>query len=417
MLINNNLVDILRERTFGRTLKVYIDGAAEPISQSHIVADSFEWTSSVMDEETFALGGCYPAQVVLQLVGVPLTDPAGSNLYTGKPITVSISQEYSDPILYPGANVYPAHNLYPLYAVHSFETQIFKGTIVSAKRTKNRAVIELVAYDELYRLSKMKCKGWLQGYIAHERQLNRSVSNMNLINALMETIYSDTTAYHFSTVQNIRNADAEIDATANDVANRADDNLTVAQLLQSFCELVGAYGYVDTSGTLTSRNLYTLDNNGSTQPLTPVTDIVSYTNLTLEDYQTSDIQRVEFLYQGSEKRAYGTPSGNAKNTYSSDNVITRLCSDITDMLHNLITPKNLIFYRLYQYRPFSVECFGEWWIEPGEAVRYTCDGINYTGLVLSKTVKGVNNMRVTLEAKGTQFFNYNDDEVNYPDTL
>ena len=67
---------------------------------------------------------------------------------------------------------------------------------------------------------------------------------------------------------------------------------------------------------------------------------------------------------------------------------------------------NYIFYDLYSYRPFSADVFARWWLEPGDKVKIKTgydDTETVESFVFERTIKGINGMRVTLKAQGTEF--------------
>jgi hypothetical protein len=93
---------------------------------------------------------------------------------------------------------------------------------------------------------------------------------------------------------------------------------------------------------------------------------------------------------------------------SDDNIITKCCTDISELVKNFnnTNGNNYIFADLYSYRPFSVKLFGEWWVEAGDKVKIktTFEDIpEMESFVFSRKLKGINGMKVSLEAKGNEF--------------
>lgn len=133
---------------------------ASEIGSKNIIADSFELKQSICDDGEFTLGGCIAGQLTIQIIGI-------EQALNNKRINVFIRQTYSKGDLLPADSLYPADTLFPGAQTETIEKPIFSGTINSSLRQKNRAVKEIIAYDDIYIMSQIKCKNWFLGYVQH----------------------------------------------------------------------------------------------------------------------------------------------------------------------------------------------------------------------------------------------------------
>lgn len=147
-------------------------------------------------------------------------------------------------------------------------------------------------------------------------------------------------------------------------------------------------------------------------------EINAYSELTFEEYETRPINRIRFKYAKNNTMDYGF-SDEKQSWYISDNLITSCCNEISNFVKAFyINEKNYIFYDLYSYRPFSASVFARWWLEPGDKIRIQTgykDTETVESFVFERTIKGINGMRVSLKANGTEFIGK--DEIEEDDTV
>ena len=76
---------------------------------------------------------------------------------------------------------------------------------------------------------------------------------------------------------------------------------------------------------------------------------------------------------------------------------------------------NYIFGNLLTFQPFKADVFARWWLEPGDRVQIKTgynDIETIDSFVLSRKIKGINGMSVTIEAKAKEYLgNMEIDEV------
>lgn len=403
--LDEQIKPLLLENSIHREIIIRFPNAAEgeisEIGSSNIIAESFELKHSICDEKEFVLGGCIAGQLTIQVVGI-------EQALNNKRINVFIRQAYSTGDLLPSNALYPSGDLYPGYQKATIEKQIFSGTIDSSLRQKNRSVKEIVAYDDMYLMSQTKCAAWFEGYVQY------SVIGKN--RTLRHLIF--TTLDHFESLTNSDISYGEIPLSFNDlkilnmnldtVKSVVRDNMVVTDLLKAYCELNACLAIMSPTGKLKLTKLYKQVNTASATEKKPVDEIITaYADLTFEEYTTRPINRIRFKYNKDKNFDYGH-SATRQSWYVSDNLITSCCSDVSEFItaFNDNNGKNYIFNDLYSYRPFSADAFARWWLEPGDKVAVKT-GYNDTetieSFVFERTIKGINGMRVTLKAQGTEF--------------
>lgn len=405
LAIDEQTKSLLLENSIHREIIIRFPNATEgeisEIGSSNIIAESFELKHSICDEKEFVLGGCIAGQLTIQVVGI-------EQALNNKRINVFIRQAYSTGDLLPSNALYPSGDLYPGHQKATIEKQIFSGTIDSSLRQKNRSVKEIVAYDDMYLMSQTKCAAWFEGYVQY------SVIGKN--RTLRHLIF--TTLDHFESLTNSDISYGEIPLSFNDlkilnmnldtVKSVVRDNMVVTDLLKAYCELNACLAIMSPTGKLKLTKLYKQVNTASATEKKPVDEIITaYADLTFEEYTTRPINRIRFKYNKDKNFDYGH-SATRQSWYVSDNLITSCCSDVSEFItaFNDNNGKNYIFNDLYSYRPFSADAFARWWLEPGDKVAVKT-GYNDTetieSFVFERTIKGINGMRVTLKAQGTEF--------------
>lgn len=409
LAIDEQTKSLLLENSIHREIIIRFPNATEgeisEIGSSNIIAESFELKHSICDEKEFVLGGCIAGQLTIQVVGI-------EQALNNKRINVFIRQAYSTGDLLPSNALYPSGDLYPGHQKATIEKQIFSGTIDSSLRQKNRSVKEIVAYDDMYLMSQTKCAAWFEGYV----QYTVTKTDTTLRNLIISTLDHFEAATGTDVMKLANESDVFITNGFNDrkvlkmdldtVKSVVKDNMVVTDLLKAFCELNSYFAIINPNGKLVFTKLF--KSSISATEKKPVDEIITaYADLTFEEYTTRPINRIRFKYNKDKNFDYGH-SATRQSWYVSDNLITSCCSDVSEFItaFNDNNGKNYIFNDLYSYRPFSADAFARWWLEPGDKVAVKT-GYNDTetieSFVFERTIKGINGMRVTLKAQGTEF--------------
>lgn len=400
--IPNEIKPLLLENSIHREIIIRFPNAAEgeisEIGSSNIIAESFELKHSICDEKEFVLGGCIAGQLTIQVVGI-------EQALNNKRINVFIRQTYSTGDLLPSDTLYPSDDLFPGPQKATIETQIFSGTIDSSLRQKNRSVKEIIAYDDMYLMSQTKCATWFLGYVEHTEE-NKSLRTL---------IHTALECFEVVTDSNIGvdylpinfNSDKILNMNYETVKSVAKDNMVVTDLFKAYCELNACFAIINPLGKIKLVQLYKQENSAKTVKKPVDEEINAYADLSFEEYTTRPINRIRFKYNKDLNFDYGH-SATRQSWYVSDNIITSCCSDVGDLVTAFNNNKgnNYIFNDLYSYRPFSADVFARWWLEPGDKVKIKTgydDTETVESFVFERTIKGINGMRVTLKAQGTEF--------------
>lgn len=400
--IPNEIKPLLLENSIHREIIIRFPNAAEgeisEIGSSNIIAESFELKHSICDDKEFVIGGCIAGQLTIQVVGI-------EQALNNKRINVFIRQTYSTGELYPSDTLYPSDDLFPGPQKATIETQIFSGTIDSSLRQKNRSVKEIIAYDDMYLMSQTKCATWFLGYVEHTKE-NKSLRT--LIHTALEHFEVATDSDIGVGYLPINfNSDKILNMNYETVKSVVKDNTVVTDLLKAYCELNASFAIINPLGKIKMVQLYKQENSAKTAKKPVDEEINAYADLSFEEYTTRPINRIRFKYNKDLNFDYGH-SATRQSWYVSDNIITSCCSDVGELITAFNDNKgnNYIFNDLYSYRPFSADVFARWWLEPGDKVKIKTgydDTETVESFVFERTIKGINGMRVTLKAQGTEF--------------
>lgn len=374
-------------------------GAISEIGSKNIIADSFELKQSICDDGEFTLGGCIAGQMTIQIIGI-------EQALNNKRINVFIRQTYSKGDLLPADSLYPDDTLLPGAQTATIEKPIFSGTINSSLRQKNRAVKEIVAYDDIYLMSQVKCKTWFLGYVQH----TVTKRDTTLRQLVFDTLDQVDLAINRNIPRNILwqfNDGKILNITSALAESVASDNMVVTDILKAYCELNACYAVINPIGQLVTKQLYNQISSSKTDTKLVNEYIRGYSDLEFEEYVTQPINRIRFPENKSGHFDYGF-STDKQSWYVSDNLITKCCTSAQKFVvaFNDNKGNNYIFNQLYSYRPFSAEVLGRWWIEPGDKIQIKT-GYNDTefieSFVFERTIKGINGMKINLKSKGTEF--------------
>lgn len=385
--ISDSIKQKILSDSIGREIILKFPDLNLEIDSNNIVAESFELKQSICDEKEFTLGGCVAGQMSIQIFGID-TELANAT------VNVYLRQGYAD-VLYPADTLLLSNDLKPSRADNWVEYQLFSGVVDSVTRQKNRAIKELVAYDAMYKASNKIPYGYASDLAIHSPtvMLRDFIYSIGInIDPNFEAKRTD----NFNISNTISFTDLELVKKCNV------EKVSVVDWFKAFCELNSTFGYVNRQGELAQLKLY------DTSAVAKET-ITSYSSLTFEDYVVQPINLIKFAYNKDSYFEYGN-SGQAKQSwYISDNIITKCCTNIGAMISRFMSTAggtNYIFGSMYSYRPFEATLFAQWWLEPGDKVTIPTgyeDVKSVESFVLSRTIKGVNGMTVTIESKGKEY--------------
>lgn len=376
------------------------------ITGSNIVSESFELTQSICDDKEFHLGGGVAGKMEVQTIGVDTE-------LSGKRVNVFLRATYSNSRLVPSQTLVPSQSLIIGEQRQSVEIQLFSGKIYSAKRQKNRSIKKLVAYDLMYELSKLTIPlDVLTSYVT--RRSASSPHGIILISDFitdMANLYFDdyiitidlTNSFDLDENRALLNRAVPLPLNNDCITGAAKKGVNVLKLLQAYAELNASCVFYKANGDLRFCSLVECQSYNSNAVKKAVVEVIpSYKNLSFDEFTVEPIQYMRFKY--ADKSIVYAGSSKSQSCYLSDNILTRFCANTGSLFDN-IKRRNFFLGSNYCYQPYKAEVFSRWWLEPGDRVQiktgYT-DVETIDTFVFSRTIKGVNGMKVTIEAKGVE---------------
>lgn len=360
---------------------------------SQIVSESLEIDQSICDSDEIVIGGCIPSQLRLSVMNI-------TQDLTGKRIVVKIRGRYRSEPLYP--------------STQTDQYVLFAGDIISYKRSENKRFRRIVAFDRLYYASNVRCKQATYDYINTywdsgsqvepvDMKINNLLSHLRRKGkvTLPSNISTDFINYETTFAMNPVHFDKVVDK-----------NFTPLQGLRWVCELNGVFWIEDMPTDLsadkaTPRNILLYNNQ------TVRYNINTYSKLDYEDYSVKGIRIAEFFAsEGTRSLTIEKTPSQGYSVYSSDNGLTKSVngvqqgafSSIYDVVNKLKQTDRILGY-VYEYRPFKASIFNRWWVQVGDRVKLPVNDdslVNVQSIVFSRKIKGINSMKVTIEAKGLE---------------
>ena len=245
----------------------------------------------------------------------------------------------------------------------------------SDKPTADRMYRDGIAYDALYDVINANMADW------YNALLPDSDSTVNLKQ------FRDK----FFTYFGIEQADISLPNDTMLVERTVlPSQFSGATVVNCICEANGCFGHINRAGRF--EYVY----------LTPISDAHDipkrlYTTATYEDYLVKTIDKLQIR---QEEDDIGVIVGTGTNAYIIENNFL-FYGKSTEELKNIAEN---IFSRIQGlvYRPFTAEGIGNPCIEPGDAVRINSSGTIIESYVLSRTLKGVQSLKDSYEAAGSE---------------
>lgn len=410
--------EILRRSVLSRVIHVEINGTE--LGSEKIIADSLNIKSAVMDSETLRFGGCISSQLTIRLQYI---NPSGLQ---GEKIRVWLVQKSAGAPLYPSDTLYPSESLQIGTPEYTNTQMLYTGYIESIRRLEPCFVLELIAYDEFYRMSQTKCKDALSLTMSHSPDaVNTLIKFVEKTLELYDSSTHGQTDYsqQLSTNRGFQYALSPLLSVVNKnlFDQYADDELTVLDVLAAHSELNARFAWIAADGSLRFSQFFVESLNAASKRAVDEA-VPYYRKLSFEEKDTAQVLYLSFPYKdnnGREDRAIYGMTDEKRNWYVSDNIITSWCNS-SPVAYQLVTnfwrngtKKNYVFNAMSQYRSYELTTFGEWWLEPGDRITATAavyDSSTGTysneqidSFVLERELSGTSNMKVTIRARGAEY--------------
>lgn len=378
------------------------------ITGGNIVSESFELTQSICDKKEFAFGGGVAGKMQINVIGI-------NRLLNNKAVNVFLKATYSDSRLLPSKSLKPASNLIIGEQSHTVEVQLFSGKIYSVKKQKNRAIKQLVAYDLMYELSKQVLSlDMLTSYVTRrvETDPSQSIRAEVFLNDMLNFSFDDyiisidlRNSFSLDEYRTPnRNPRLNLDNTC--IRGAAKKGINTLALLQAYAEQNAAFAMFKGNGDIFFKSLITKVSTGvyATEPVDEI--IPFYRDLSFEEFTVQPIGYASFKYADTATKTI--KSDKSKSCYISENILWRCVKELGD-LGRIGWDGGYLIGDTYCYQPFKADVFARWWLEPGDRVQIETGFELENGepeiidsFVLSRKIKGINGMSVTIEAKGVE---------------
>lgn len=266
--------------------------------------------------------------------------------------------------------------------------------------TADRRYREILAYDMLYDIIKLDILLWYNNLFVESTEI---------------------------TLKEFRDSFFEYVGLEQEEITLANDDMTVTKtveleelsgktVLSLICEINGCLGYINRQGKFQyiylqkeiqglypSQMLFPADNLYPKNTDYPTGNKLVYKKCTYETYTVKGIKQVQIRQQENEIGAISPldTQSEALNTYIvEDNFLVygKTSSELQQIADNLLEAVKGIVYR-----PFNADCVGNPCIELGDPVRIASRYDIIESYVLKRTIKGIQAMSDSYEAKGEEY--------------
>nr|DAM02672.1 MAG TPA: endosialidase chaperone [Caudoviricetes sp.] len=336
--------DLFYEDSIEKQVKITSDDRLINITNEELDGENMELTESLCTAEQLTFGSCSAAMLKFTVsnVMVPM-----KGAWLNVDIGLSGMEDY----------------------------RLGRYKVDSDKPTADRMYRDGIAYDALYDVINANMADW------YNALLPDSDSTVNLKQ------FRDK----FFTYFGIEQADISLPNDTMLVERTVlPSQFSGATVVNCICEANGCFGHINRAGRF--EYVY----------LTPISDAHDipkrlYTTATYEDYLVKTIDKLQIR---QEEDDIGVIVGTGTNAYIIENNFL-FYGKSTEELKNIAEN---IFSRIQGlvYRPFTAEGIGNPCIEPGDAVRINSSGTIIESYVLSRTLKGVQSLKDSYEAAGSE---------------
>lgn len=341
--------ELFKKGSIRKDLRLRFDNTV--IASNRIYQESFELTESLCSQSELRFGSCEAS-----VMKVKIRNEFG--LLKGKWLTVSmvLNNDTDNPF------------------------QFGKYKVDTCELSGDKQYVNITAYDSMYDIINANVVTW---YDALEFPLT------------MKT-FRDSFFKHFG----IEQEETELVQDSVIIEKTIDaDEISGLKIISAICELNGVFGHINRNGSFQYIKLKTVNDS----PYIGANEIekTRYQTCTFEEFETDLITRVHIRQE--ENDIGGAFGETTDNVYSVEDNFLVYGKD-TEQL-------NTIAERLYNeimgvyYRPFNATMRGNPCVEVGDdLIIHTKTGTEVYGYVLERTIKGIQALKDTFEAKGTKVY-------------
>lgn len=380
------------------------NGDYHTITGSNIMAESMTITKSICDGN-LKLGGCIATQFELQLIDI------SPDMVQGKKIQ-AVLLEYGDEefeVLYPSDDLIPSDDLVPdgHFSYSCTERIVFTGYVDRAKRQKQREIVNITAYDDLYRWGNKNVSWWFENFA----QYSGNAYIMTVIESLFESQIGYDEETHPERMQYIaprwgksvdnNNYSRPLALSRYLAGTLYKGDILAVDILRSANELMGRFGYITPDGKYTTMSI------AENQKIT----VDRWIDLDFEEYDTALIDITSFNYNDSQKCTFGRASQTKSCYYSEDNILTNCSTDYNTVrvLVDNVMNKGKLGDRIYRYRHFRMKTAEELIegknIRLGSKLEIRTNYLTFQSFVFQEKITGIQHLQYEFSAEGDQILN------------
>lgn len=380
------------------------NGDYHTITGSNIMAESMTITKSICDGN-LKLGGCIATQFELQLIDI------SPDMVQGKKIQ-AVLLEYGDEefeVLYPSDDLIPSDDLVPdgHFSYSCTERIVFTGYVDRAKRQKQREIVNITAYDDLYRWGNKNVSLWFENFA----QYSGNAYIMTVIESLFESqigydeeTYPERMQYispRWGKSVDNNNYSRPLALSRYLAGTLYKGDILAVDILRSANELMGRFGYITPDGKYTTMSI------AENQKIT----VDRWIDLDFEEYDTALIDITSFNYNDSQKCTFGRASQTKSCYYSEDNILTNCSTDYNTVrvLVDNVMNKGKLGDRIYRYRPFRMKTAEELIegknIRLGSKLEIRTNYLTFQSFVFQEKITGIQHLQYEFSAEGDQILN------------
>ena len=373
------------------------------LQESQIQAESFELEESLLEQNSIEFIGCISSCAKISIASVP-------QKLKNKKIVISI---YTD-------------------NTHEEPVPLFTGYVVDDKRTSNKRLRNIVAYDEIYSLSDKDVTEWFNTQVAL-LEAGKTVTIKQFRTRLFQHIgITQKKANLANDSFSIKKLTNMVKGEDEETDTEEEEKIYALDLIKAICQINGVFGIIGRDGKFVYRRLGVDNENdegaypgvdengglylpfipgiGSVDTLTNSTHYASYRSVSYEDFDVHGITRV-YVRQSEDSKAGYAGTDKKYRYYVQGNRFTlgTTKADRCGIAENIYLKVKCV-----TYTPFTASCIGLPYLEVGDPVSfyvYDFEESDKQGkdvytmksfYVLSRTLKGIQSMTDTLSAQGEE---------------
>lgn len=367
-MVNYKYKDLFFKSHVDKQLRITTDDGLFVATNEDIHFEDFELTESLCSDSELRFGSCEASVIKFQIRNafIPLA---------GKWLTVTETLDGNTDVPF----------------------QYGRYKVFSDKPTADREYRDIVAYDAMYDILGADVAAWYNGILPNKD----STVTMKQFRELF--------IRHFGLIEVIPKG------------GLINDNMTVERTIEpeqisgkdvitAICEINGCFGHIGRDGKfhyiyltqyiqgLYPRNdLYPANDLFPKDPKSTRMGSGTYKKCQYEDYEVQTINKLQIKQEENDIGCIYETGDNAYVIEDNFLVYGKSAEELNEIAKNIYNKISGIIYR-----PFSAECVGNPCFEAGEPLRFLTKYEIIESYILSRTLKGIQNLNDSYSSKGTE---------------